>query len=172
MGERRLFLLRHAKASWSRDADHERPLAPRGERALPGVGLAIDGYLERPLDLVLASTAARVRATVNGVLPRLSPPIDLRWQRSLYLAGVDVLIEELRDLSDSVRDVLICGHNPGLHELALTLLADDGESIDQLDDGLPPAGLVVIDIDGEWCDLEAGSGRLVAYLTPNDAAQR
>jgi len=171
MGERRLFLLRHAKASWSRDADHERPLAPRGERVLPGVGLAIDGLLERPLDLVLASTAARVRATLAGVLPRLSPPHDVRWQRSLYLADVDTLFGELRELPGATRDVLLCGHNPGLHELALALLSND-EGSSKLDDGLPPAGLVVIDIADDWADVDAGSGTLVAYVTPPTEAAR
>jgi phosphohistidine phosphatase len=165
MTERRLFLLRHAKASWTRDSDFDRPLAPRGERVLPGVGLAIDGLLDRPLDLVLASTAARVRATIDGVLPRLSPPRELRWQRSLYLAGLNVLFDEVRELPETAHDVLLCGHNPGLHELALALLADDAAS-PALDDGLPPAGLVVIGIDDEWPDVDAGSGRLVTYLTP------
>jgi len=163
---RRLFLLRHAKTTWSAPdvADHDRLLAPRGERALPGVGREIDRYLDGPLDLVLASTAARVRATIAGVLPGLSAPREVRWSRPLYLASDERLLRELTELPDGVQTVLLCAHNPGLQQLAVTLLED--EVPDELLAGLPPAGLVVIDVDDEWPEVDVGSGRLVAFSTP------
>ncbi|MGH8889232.1 MAG: SixA phosphatase family protein [Acidothermaceae bacterium] len=163
---RRLFLLRHAKTTWSAPdvADHERLLAPRGERTLPGVGLQIDRHLDGPLDLVLGSTAARVQATIAGVLPRLSPPREVHWSRPLYLADDERLLSELRALPDSAQTVLLCGHNPGLQQLAVTLL--DDEAPGELLAGLPPAGLVVIDLDDDWAELDVGSGRLVAFSAP------
>jgi phosphohistidine phosphatase len=163
---RRLFLLRHAKASWNRpgDLDHDRPLAPRGERELAGVGATIDSHLKRRLDLVLASTATRTRATVEGVLPRLDAPREVRLRTELYLAGAERLLAALNGLPDEVRTVLVCAHNPGLHELSLALLADDAPA--QLCAGLPTAGLVVIDTDECWAELAAGAGRLVAFSAP------
>jgi len=167
---RRLFLLRHATASWSKpgDPDHDRPLAPRGTRALPSVAAAIDRHLEHGLDLVLASTAARTRATVDGVVPRLPTPREVRWLRPLYLATAERLLAELRDVDDDAHTVLLCGHNPGIHELALRLL--DDEPPPNLMAGLPPAGLVVIDIDERWSAVDACAGALVAFVTPRQDA--
>jgi phosphohistidine phosphatase len=164
---RRLFLLRHAQPSWPRpgDPDHDRPLAPRGVRVLPAVAAQIDRYLEQRLDLVLASTAVRVQATLDGVLPRIAAPRDVRTANSLYLADLDQLLRELREIADDVRSVLLCGHNPGLHQLALTLL-DDAVVPARLGTELPPAALVVIDLEDEWAEADAGSGRLVAFSVP------
>lgn len=164
---RRLFLLRHARPSWARpgDPDHDRPLAPRGERTLPAVAQVIDRHLDRPLDVVLVSTAVRARATLDGVLPRIAKPRDVRASAGLYLADVDALFSELRELPDDVRSAMICGHNPGLHHLALTLL--DGADVPvALAAELPPAALVVIDVEDEWADVDTGSGRLVAFSVP------
>ncbi|MEU3214153.1 hypothetical protein ABZ631_24980 [Nocardiopsis alba] len=46
---RRLVLLRHAKAEWSDNDDHERPLAERGRKEAPVAGqwLAGSGALNR-----------------------------------------------------------------------------------------------------------------------------
>ncbi len=164
---RRLFLLRHAKSSWARpgDPDHERPLAPRGERALPGVAVAIDQLLDAPLDLVLASTALRVQSTLAGILPRISNPREMRALGALYLAEPERLLAELNEVPDGVRSVLMCGHNPGLQQLTSALVEGD-ESAAGLPAEFPTAALAVIDLDDDWADVGDGSGRLVAFIAP------
>ena len=118
---------------------------------------------------MLASTATRVRATLDGVLPRISAPREVRWLRGLYLAESESLLAELNGLPDGVRTVLLCGHNPGLHQLALELL-DDGGTVEALRAGLPTAGLVIVDVDDEWADIGVGSGRLVEFRAPLEEA--
>lgn len=164
---RRLFLLRHAKSSWARpgDPDHDRPLAPRGARALPGVADAIDRLLDAPLDLVLGSTALRVQSTLAGVLPRISKPHEVRRLPALYLADPARLLAELNEVPDGVRSVLLCGHNPGLQQLAYALVEGD-DSAAGLPADFPTAALAVIDLDDEWADVGDGSGRLVAFIAP------
>lgn len=165
---RRLLVLRHAEPASLRpgDADHERPLVPRAVHALPAVAAHIERYSNRrPLDLVLASTAVRAQATVDGVLAHIAKPREVRTTSSLYLAGLDQLFAELHGICDDVASVLVCGHNPGLHQLALTLL--DGAVLPpRLEAGLPPAALVVIDLEDQWVNAGAGSGRLVAFSVP------
>ena len=58
-----LSLLRHAKSSWKNPtlADHDRPLATRGETDAPVMGKAMADRGIDP-DLVLCSSARRARA--------------------------------------------------------------------------------------------------------------
>lgn len=163
---RRLFVLRHAKSAAATlgPRDHDRPLAPRGRRALPVAAAEIDRHLDAPLDLVLASTALRVRETLAGVLPLIADPVAVRYERALYLAGLDDLFATVRSAPAEVGTLLLCGHNPGLHQLALSLVGD--ATPEALRDNLPTAGLVVIDLDAEWPSVGEGDGRLVAFSVP------
>jgi len=64
--------------------------------------------------------------------------------------------------------LLVIAHNPGLHEVALLLVASGNANARALlKEKLPTAGLVVIDfaIDG-WGELCRDSGRLDRYVTP------
>src|SRR4029453_5768266 len=71
---RTLLLLRHAKSDYPQGvADHERPLAPRGERE---AGLAGDWLRAHApaVDAVLCSTATRTRQTLARTL--IDPPVN------------------------------------------------------------------------------------------------
>ena len=180
----RLFILRHAKAAThpptASGGDHDRRLAPRGAAVLPGVARAIAKQLDgQPLDLVLCSTSARTRETVD-LVAQSGPAVaaaPLKLDHKLYLADPARLLKALRKVPTATRTVLLCGHNPGLHQLALVLLgdagSDDAESIpSRLRYDLPTAGLVVVDLDGDWTSIGAGpeSGRatLRAFVVPTD----
>ena len=67
----------------------------------------------------------------------------------------------------SASALLVIGHNPGLYDTARLLLAHRGGEAHQLDDGLPTAGLIMIDFTGnDWRKLAARSGRLKGFVTP------
>src|SRR5690242_6830920 len=67
---RKLFVLRHAKSSWDDPSvnDHERPLAPRGQRATKLLANHVRSHEIQP-QLVLCSSARRTRETLDGVAP-------------------------------------------------------------------------------------------------------
>ena len=67
---RRIVLLRHAKAEWSRESDHERPLAERGRQDAPAAGRRLAHSGTAP-DLALCSTATRTRETWKLAVPRI-----------------------------------------------------------------------------------------------------
>src|SRR5579863_8170557 len=120
-----LHLLRHAKSSWDDDADdHARPLNKRGREAARLVGQMLPRAIA-PIDLVLCSSAARTRETAELALAGLSPPPRILFEDGLYLAGVERLMERLRELDEATGAVMMIGHNPGLHDLALTLAERD-----------------------------------------------
>jgi phosphohistidine phosphatase len=124
-----LYLLRHAKSAWNDPDldDHDRPLAPRGARAATLIGRHLRGRRFRP-DRILCSTARRARDTLNLVLSQLENGTDLsvEYGREFYLAGDGALLEVLRRMPDTVKSVLLVGHNPGLQNLA-TRLAGSGD---------------------------------------------
>jgi phosphohistidine phosphatase len=64
--------------------------------------------------------------------------------------------------------LMLVGHNPGMHELALALAASGDAALRKaLVDNLPTAGLAVFDFAlHDWDDLAFHRGRLVLFVTP------
>ena len=166
-----LHLLRHAKSSWADDEldDHDRPLSKRGRRDAETMArhLAQRGSL----DLVLSSTATRVRATLAPVLEILKPKRVL-LDRALYLAPGAKLLEHLRETDEQVGAALLVGHNPGLHELAL-LLADPDSPLElpPLSGKFPTGALASYRFGSEWRRLKPRAATLIAYVTPREVAE-
>jgi phosphohistidine phosphatase len=167
----RLYLLRHAKAAPEADgqADRDRPLAEKGERAMREIGA---WAAERKLvpDLILCSAALRTRQTLALLLPHLSGRPEVKLEDGLYLASAAVLTERLRKLGPRTAVVLVIGHNPGLHDLALRLARSTAGALGKrLKEGLPTGALAAFELDDPWPALaDAAAARLVAYVTPKE----
>ena len=61
-----------------------------------------------------------------------------------------------------------------MHDIAMNLIASgDVEARERLSEGLPTAGLVVIDFAGrQWSKAHAQGGRLERFVTPRSLAAR
>jgi len=165
----KLFLMRHAKAAQARagQMDYDRPLTARGEAAAAAVGRAMAerGYLP---DMVICSAARRTRETLAGVLPDLAQNCRIDLKSSLYPLG-DYL-PEIRQVPDDVHRLLLVGHNPAVHDLALTL-AGTGERdlLVRLAQGYPTGVLAVISFAAtHWADISPDSGQIDDLLVPAD----
>jgi phosphohistidine phosphatase len=165
---RRLLLLRHAKSSWA-DAglrDHERPLNARGREAAPRVGRYLDREGLVP-DLVLCSSARRTCETVARL--RLPEKVPVEVSHDLYLGSPDAVLDLVRQVDDTVATLLVVGHNPTTHELALTLAgAGDADLVDDLARRFPTGALAGLAFDGDWRSLDAGAARLERFVAPRD----
>ena len=161
------MLLRHGKSSWSDStlADIDRPLAPRGERAAKRIAK----YMRRKRicpALVLCSPSLRTRQTLETIEPSLGKRSQVELVPQLYAASEAELLERLQALPDSVGSVMLVGHNPGLHDLALAL-ASRGADLPQLEQKFPTGALATLVVDGEsWADLSPGDAELVDYVVP------
>jgi phosphohistidine phosphatase SixA len=109
----RLWLLRHAKSSWSEGnlRDEDRPLAPRGERAADRIRDYLDAEGIDP-ELALCSSALRARETLARVLPALGTELEVRIEPTLYTFEADVILDRLGRISSDVTSALLVGHNP------------------------------------------------------------
>ncbi len=170
---RRLMLLRHAKSDRPDGVgDHERPLARRGRHVCPlmGIYMVEEGLLP---DLARVSTAFRARETWELVSAAFRKDIDQIDEARIYDASAKVILDAIKETAPDVKTLLLVGHNPGFHELALKLIEGGSEAdLARLQRKYPTAGLVVIDFNAnDWSDISEGHGQLERFVTPKSIEQ-
>ncbi len=164
-----LYLLRHAKSSWSDAAldDHERPLAPRGKKDAQRLATYLRESRIKPA-LVLCSSARRTRETLHGIKAGLPDDTSVLVEGDLYLAGTRDVIKRLRRVPDDVPSVMVIGHNPTMQELALSL-AGHGDHLARLRVKLPTGSLVSVTIpSAKWSRLGDVGGEVTGFVTPDE----
>ena len=162
------MLLRHAKSDWPDGVDdHDRPLAKRGRKAcaLMGRYMADEGLVP---DLAVVSTARRARETWRLASPAFARDIVQHDEPRLYEASAGAILDVIGETEPGIGALLLVGHNPGLHDLALQLIGKASRSdLKRLRQKYPTAGLVVIDLRiGLWSEISAGLGSLERFKTP------
>jgi len=170
---RRLMLLRHAKTETSAPSgqDHDRRLDDRGHSDAAEIGRWIGAHPPLP-DGVLVSTAVRARQTwdiAREAMRDQAPPAAVDFLDELYGAEPEQLIATIRAMvATDPKRLLLVGHNPGFHELALLLINHrDDAGRNALAANLPTAGLVILDFAIEdWDGIGFGRARFVNLVTP------
>ena len=166
-----LHLLRHAKSSWDDpvERDFDRPLNGRGHRAARRMG---EWLLAERLhfDRILASPALRIRQTIEGVEGGFGQRLTLEQDKRIYMASAASLFDIVRECPDSVTDLLVIGHNPGLEDLLLIATEGDTSPLRrEAELKYPTATFASIEIDiDRWADLPEGGARLVRFVRPRD----
>jgi phosphohistidine phosphatase len=165
---RRLLLLRHAKTERAEpgERDRDRRLTKRGRSDAPVIGtyMAHHGFVP---DLALISPAARTQETWALIAPAFAKAPRMAKDERIYNATPERLLAAIGE-TRGARSLLVIGHNPGLHEVALQLIAaGDVEARERVAEKLPTSGLIVIDFSvDEWSNLHPRSGRLERFVTP------
>jgi phosphohistidine phosphatase len=163
---RRLLLLRHAKSSWADPGvrDRDRPLNARGRAAAPLVGEYLRAHDLVP-DRVLCSSARRTCETL--ALLDLPGTVDVVVEHDLYLAHPDTVTDLVRGVDDAVTTLMVVGHNPTTHEVALDLAGGgDPDALTRLGAKYPTGALAVLALPGSWADVAAGTATLERFVTP------
>jgi phosphohistidine phosphatase len=88
----------------------------------------------------------------------------------LYGADPAQVLETVRTatIPANPRQLLLIGHNPGMHEAALMLMGSgDPVAAKALADNMPTAGLAILDFDvKDWDDVAYRRGKLVLFVSP------
>lgn len=167
-----LGLLRHAKSDWDNTAqrDYDRGLNARGKKGAVLIGRHIREHGIH-WDKLIASPAERVKLTLEGALPEM-PVI---WDQRLYLASFDTIVETIEAHAGSGEDeadaILISGHNPGLQDVLLELVAPGKENalFKEAVVKFPTAAYAVLECDvAHWSDLKRYCAELVHFVRPRD----
>ena len=155
-----LYLLRHAKSSWDDPemADFDRPLNGRGRRAAPLVAEFMQDKGIRP-GLVVCSPAARALQTAELVAGAEGIDAPIKFDRRIYEAHPLDLLKVVCETDESVAELMLVGHNPGLEELTERLTGER--------ERLPTAALVRIELKADgWAQVEENCGRRAWVVTP------
>ncbi len=164
---KRLGLLRHAKSDWDDigQRDFDRGLNERGRRGARLIGEHIAAH-GTEFDLVVASPAERVKATLAEALPQA----QVRYDQRIYLADVEALFEVLHGCGDA-EAVLMAGHNPGMQDLLLKLIppANENALFDEAAVKFPTASFALLELElDDWKAIERAVGLLVHFARPRD----
>ena len=166
---RRLLLLRHAKAERSEPGtkDLSRVLIDRGRKDAAKIGSYMASHALVP-DRVVLSPAARTQETWRYAATAFHPAPTAMSVERIYDATPHCILAVIKDTPASAHTLMVIGHNPGLHDLALMLVASgDIDARELLREKLPTSGLVIIDFAFDnWSKLHPQSGRLERFVSP------
>lgn len=165
----RLMLLRHAKTERAAPGqrDRDRRLTARGRADAAHTAAYMVQHALVP-DRVMLSPAQRTRETWERMVTTFAAAPPVEEEARLYENSVDAILAAIKEAAQAASRLLVVGHNPSLHETAHLLIgAGDVEARERLDEGLPTAGLVVIDFTGDAPpNVRARGGRLERFVTP------
>jgi phosphohistidine phosphatase len=169
---KRLYLLRHAKSGWDDPVarDFDRPLNARGRKGARLVGEYLHAH-HFAVDRIVASPAVRVVETLEYMADGLGIHIDPVWDKRIYLASAEALLEVAQETPDEAESVMLVGHNPGFEDLALLLVPDskNDEVRASIEEKLPTMGLVeILFAVDHWSAIKEGGGRFGSYVRPRD----
>jgi phosphohistidine phosphatase len=170
---RRLMLLRHAKTETDAPSgrDQDRRLDERGHRDAAEIGAWLARNPPYP-DLVQVSPAVRAKQTWELVWEAMKervPSPQVEYLPELYGADPSQMLQAIRLASvTDPKQLMVVGHNPGMHELALMLIGSgDRAGRDALADNLPTSGLAVFEFPADdWNEVSFRRGKLVLFVSP------
>ena len=162
----RLILIRHAKSDWSTPGmpDHDRPLNARGRMQAPLIGKWLASRHDLP-GQVLCSDETRTVETLTLILAELPEAPAVTITPALYHAPALMMLDALKGQTAPV--VMLVGHNPGIAELAGSLVHTP--SLHARFSDYPTGATTVIDWGlTSWAEVEIGSGAVRDFIVPDD----
>ena len=158
-----IYVLRHAKSSWDNSNlnDFDRPLADRGISDAKKMSKFLKD-MNIKIDKVLCSNAIRAKETFDLTADGFNFEIDkATYLDKLYFGDTTTIIQDLKELDESLNNILIVGHNPTLHYLVEILT---NESINRF----TTCNLATISHDGEWVSLNSQQCSLKSLIRPKE----
>ncbi|MFT4568533.1 MAG: phosphohistidine phosphatase [Saprospiraceae bacterium] len=155
-----LYILRHAKSSWSnlQLSDLQRPLNGRGRHDSPLIGQVL-AEIAPSIDELIISPSERTKETSINIKKYVNF-LSERVIDRLYHASTNDISDVVSMIEDSSNSVLLVGHNPGLTFF-------HNEYATKEIDNLPTCGLYRIRIDANnWSDMDTTNSKVDYYRYP------
>lgn len=163
-----LLVLRHAEAghSFSGD-DHSRTLTEYGQTQARKIGQWLLQSRYWP-EVTIVSSAMRTRQTSIWVAHELgekAPTAQL--DDRMYLGSSRQLCSVINETPETVDNLLVIAHMPGVQELSMELTSADSDEEASLEmaSQWPPAGLARFDVTKPWAELDGRDAVLAEFVT-------
>jgi phosphohistidine phosphatase len=162
---KRVIFMRHAKAEPMDDemTDFDRQLAEKGRNDAGIISSVLQNNGIKP-DLILSSSALRAYQTALIISERIGlNPGKVKKHDDLYedVTTSDIL-EYITTSVDSVKTLMIVGHNPWISNVAVAL----SQNFDEI---FPTSGLLVLDFKVDfWDEVIPGDGKTRLYDFPKN----
>ncbi len=158
---KKLYLVRHAKSSWSEPSlsDRQRPLNGRGKKNAPDMACR---FVETntAVDLIVSSPANRAKTTATHLADAMDyPPEKIQTWDELYFNGISSQLELIQTMDSSIRSLMLVGHNPDMTSLLNALC---GYQVSNM----PTCAIASIEFAGEWFEVAWENGALTDYDYP------
>ena len=160
---KKILIMRHAKSSWkdAEIADHERPLKKRGLKDAAYIGKVLKNKKLIP-DKIISSNAVRAADTAAIVADKCGYKKEIDYTNKLYMAESGAILELIHGQPDSIKILMVIGHNPGMEAL-VQVLSRKVES-------LSTASVAYFQADiKSWKDLKQGTKlKLKKFWQPSE----
>lgn len=159
---KRLVIIRHAEALPEKfpQKDADRDLSENGLKEATFLAAFLAGTAAIHANLLLCSSARRTRSTAEILHEKLSLPARMQAVESLYNAGYQAILQQVKSLPAEVEMVLLVGHNPGVSQVASVL--SDGRSYQ-----FSTASCLCLEFPfSQWNEIQHGTGKEVWYFSP------
>lgn len=165
--QKNLVLLRHSNAEFSYETtDYARKLTPSGEEKCFLVGEWFTSHSLEP-QKILCSPAQRTKATLQGFLQYFPNTKVVEYEKSLYEANPNDLLQTIQKTSTQIETLLIVCHEPAVSYVANWLANPkiNADKVEKLSLIYPPLSLSYFTFRQDWKDLSAKCAVLQDFTT-------
>ncbi|MGH6655288.1 MAG: SixA phosphatase family protein, partial [Actinocrinis sp.] len=120
------------------------------------------------LDRVVCSPARRTRETWELAAAQLDSAPEPVYDDRMYAASGATLLTVLRETPENVRGLVVVGHNPAMHDLALGLAdeSSDSATLARLRQKYPTSAIAHFIVETAWSKLAPGRVTLAEFVIP------
>lgn len=161
---RQLYLVRHAQAEGGLpdQKDFVRALTAKGRHDATALGAYLEQKNLTP-EKILISPAKRTQETFALLAAGLEHKKDVELHKEIYNAGLETLQALISSTDHAIKSLMLVGHNPGMHTLAMYYAASSAKLV-----SFPPATLCVLDFDRGWSEMKRRTGQVTVFWTPDE----
>jgi phosphohistidine phosphatase len=94
-------------------------------------------------------------------------PVEALIEDGLYDATAAGLLARLHTVDGSVASLMLIGHDPAIHELAVSLAGSEPDRA-TLRDKFPTGALATFTLASSWATLASGSAALSGFVKPRE----
>lgn len=158
-----VVLIRHAKSSWDDPSmtDFDRPLNDRGKKDAPEMASRLQKRKHK-VDAFISSPAKRAKKTATIFAKEYGvDKDDVMLVDKLYHASERDFFEVISQLPESLQNIAVFSHNPGLTDFVNMLTPDEIRI-----DNVPTSGMFAVSFEGSWQMFKDAPKQLLFFDYP------